>query len=278
MSFDAFILPGIPAPLFWCFVGIAILLQGISKSGFAGGLGILSVPMMLLVMPAEKVVASLLPILILCDFNAIYYHRNHCEWPQLRRIYPPCLIGILAGAALWWYIGRAGVDPYEDQLKRFVGVIAVLFACYIFAKETSMRFVRDHRAGPTTAWLAGISAGFTSTLAHAAGPIISLYMFSQSLGKTRFVGTVAWTFTAINLTKLPFYIAIGLIDWRILVFDVVLVPLIPVGSYLGLWMHDRVPERPFNWIVLVLTLLAGIQLVLNIPVVQIAIGWFTGLG
>jgi len=276
MNFPHYMLPGVPPLVFWLFVSAAVLLQGVSKSGFAGGLGILSVPLMLLVMPADKVVASLLPILILCDFNAIYFHRSNCEWPQLRRIYPPALLGIIAGAALWWYIGQAGVERYEAPLKRFVGIIAVLFACYIFAKETSMRWAAEHRAGPRAAWAAGIAAGFTSTLAHAAGPIISLYMFSQGMGKKRFVGTVAWTFTAINLTKLPLYLAVGMIDWSVLAFDAVLLPLVPLGSFLGLWMHDRVPERPFNWLVLVLTLVAGVQLVFNVPVVQWTLEWLAG--
>ncbi|MBI1320019.1 MAG: TSUP family transporter [Candidatus Hydrogenedens sp.] len=278
MNFDSYMLPGVPAALFWTLVSVAVLLQGISKSGFAGGLGILSVPLMLLVMPADRVVAALLPILILCDFNAIYFHRSNCDWPQLRRIYLPAIIGIVLGAAVWWYIGQAGVHQYEVPLKRFVGCIAVLFAGYIFAKETSMQWAAQHKAGPRAAWAAGISAGFTSTLAHAAGPIVSLYMFSQGLGKTRFVGTVAWTFTAINLTKLPFYLAVGMIDWRVLTFDAVLLPLIPLGSFLGLWMHDRVPERPFNWLVLALTLVAGVQLVFNVPVVQLALQALAGGG
>jgi len=58
---EGFFLPGIPASVFWLFVGTGILIQGISKSGFAGGVGILTIPLMVLVMPVDKVVASLLP-------------------------------------------------------------------------------------------------------------------------------------------------------------------------------------------------------------------------
>jgi hypothetical protein len=136
-----------------------------------------------------------------------------------------------------------------------------------------MAWVRDHQGGRATGIVAGVSAGFTSTIAHAAGPIVSLFVFSQGLGKTLFVGTVAWTFTLINLTKLPFYIGVGLIEFDVLRFDVLLIPLIPVGSYLGHWMHHRVSEKLFNRIILVLTLIAGVQFVFNIPLVQIGIQW-----
>jgi hypothetical protein len=191
-------------------------------------------------------------------------------------IYLPACGGIVLGALVWWWVGREGVERYSLPIKRFVGVIAILFALYILAKEASMRWVEDHRAGKKTALIAGVSAGFTSTIAHAAGPIVSLYMFSQGLGKSLFTGTVAWTFTLINLTKLPFYLGTGLIQTDVLRFDLYLIPLIPVGSYLGHWMHHRVSEKLFNRIILVLTLLAGIQLVFNIKVIQIVLEWMLG--
>ncbi len=94
--FDSFVLPGVPLPIFWVLVSIAIIIQGISKSGFAGGAGILSLPLMMLVMPVDKVAAALLPLLILCDFNAIYHHWHNKDWKPIRAIFIPALAGILA--------------------------------------------------------------------------------------------------------------------------------------------------------------------------------------
>lgn len=226
---------------------------------------------MMLVMPVDRVAASLLPLLILCDMNAIYHHRRNCIWKHVLRIYLPAIPGILMGAVVWWWIGQEGVENWGVAIKRFVGVIAVLFALYIAAKEASMAWVSRHTMGVKSGIAAGITAGFTSTIAHAAGPIVSLYLFSQSMGKTLFVGTVAWTFTLINLTKLPFYLGIGLIDFSVLRFDVLLIPLIPAGSWLGKWMHDKVPESIFNRIIMVLTIIAGIQLIFNINLIRMGL-------
>ena len=265
-----FVDPGVPRAVFWLFVGAAIVIQGISKSGFAGGAGILSLPLMLLVMPVDKVAATMLPLLILCDMNAIYIHRRNVVWRKVMAVYLPSIAGIFLGALVWWWIGREGVQQYAASIKRFVGVIAILFAVYIIGKETAMAWVERVRLGVRTGVVAGIAAGFTSTIAHAAGPIVSLYLFSQNLGKTLFVGTVAWTFTLINLTKLPFYVGVGLIRRDVLAFDLFLVWLIPIGSYLGRWMHHRVSESAFNRVILVLTLIAGVQLVCNVNLVRLA--------
>ena len=265
--FDAFMLPGVPFVLFWVFVGAAIIIQGISKSGFAGGAGILSLPLMMLVMPVELVPAVLLPLLILCDANAIYHHRMNCDWKHAMAIFVPSCVGILLGAAAWWYMGENGIGSWEAPLKRFVGVIAILFAIHIAIKEYALAWFERLKPGPVMAIGLGVSAGFTSTIAHAAGPIVSLYMFGQGMPKSLFVGTVAWTFTLINLTKLPFYIGVGLIDPGVLGFGAVLIPLIPIGSWLGHWMHHRIPESAFNRVILVLTLLAALQLLLNFNLV-----------
>ena len=261
--FAEFIEPGIPPLVFWIFVGLAIIVQGIGKSGFAGGVGVLTIPLMMLVMPVDKVVACLLPLLILLDFNAIYHHRYNKVWKRILEVYVPACFGILIGSAAWWWIGQGGVESYAVYIKRFVGVIAILFALYIFSKERAMAWASHCPTSEKTAWFVGLIAGFISTIAHAAGPIVSFYMFAQAMGKSLYVGTTAWTFTLINLTKLPFYIAIGLITSEILLFDLVLIWLIPIGSYLGKWMHDRISEKVFNRIIMVLVLLAGFQLIAN---------------
>lgn len=274
--FDSYINPEVPAAVFWLFVGFAILVQGISKSGFAGGAGILSLPLMMLVMPVEKVAATMLPLLILCDMNAIYHHRTNKVWSKIMQIYLPSIVGIALGALVWWKIGQKGVAEYSTLIKRFVGVIALVFAAYILCKEAAQNWIERFKPGVKTGCVAGVLAGFTSTIAHAAGPIVSLFMFAQGMGKTLFVGTVAWTFTLINLTKLPVYFYVGLIDVSVLKFDLVLVWLIPIGSFLGKWMHHRVSEKLFTRIIFVLITIAAIQLLFQINLITIILNKFFG--
>ena len=91
-------------------------------------------------------------------------------------------------------------------------------------------------------------------------------------GKSFFTGTVAWTFACINLSKLPSYAGLGLIDYSVLKFDLLLLPLIPLGSWIGKWMHHNVSERAFNWVIFVLTVLASVHLVFGVNLVSLALG------
>lgn len=88
--FSAFMEPGVPAIVFWVFVGLAIVIQGISKSGFAGGAGILSLPLMLLVMPVDKVAATLLPLLIPIGSWLGHWMHHRVSESQFNRV-----IGVL---------------------------------------------------------------------------------------------------------------------------------------------------------------------------------------
>ena len=99
--FSEFAMPGVPVALFWVFAGLGVLIQGVSKSGFAGGAGILSLPLMMLVMPSDKVAAVLLPLLVLCDLNAIYFHRHNKVWRVVIAIYIPAVLGTIIGGTVW---------------------------------------------------------------------------------------------------------------------------------------------------------------------------------
>lgn len=267
---EPFILPDTPVAVFWIFTGLAIIILGISKSGVSGA-AILALPLMMMVMPVDKVAATMLPLLILCDLNAIYHHRSNVVWKQVFAIFIPAILGIAIGTFIWWKVGQAGVDDYALGLKRFVGVIAIVFGLYILARESSMEWASRHKAGRVWAVIAGVSAGITTTLAHAAGPIVSLYLFSQSMGRTLFVGTMAWTFTLLNITKLPFYAAIGMIRADVLYFDLFLVPLIPLGSWMGKWILENISETVFNRVIMVLAILGGVQLLFNIQLIALAL-------
>lgn len=118
--FKDFILPGVSRLALWLLVSVGILIQGISKSGFAGGAGVLSLPLLMLVMPVQKVTAMLLPLLILCDMKAIYGYRDYKDWPVIRAVYIPSIAGIILGAGLVVkQTGRrAAIRPVPQGVRR----------------------------------------------------------------------------------------------------------------------------------------------------------------
>ncbi len=269
---DQLILPGTHPAVFWIFVVTGMVIQGIGKSGFAGGVGILTFPLLCLVMRVEKVAAIMLPMLCLFDLNAIYHFRVQKDLAKLARLVPFLLIGIAAGSVFWFAAGADDVIRYETPLKIFVGAIAILFAVYILARDRILKYMEGYTPGPAMMAAAGISAGITSTIAHAAGPIVGFYMYVQGMNKSLFVGTTAWTFTFINFAKLPTYTFAGLFDRTNLEMALILLPLVPIGSFIGKWLHDRISEALFNMVIMICVLVAGIQLVSGTNILLWAFG------
>jgi len=55
-------------------------------------------------------------------------------------------------------------------------------------------------------------------------------------------------FFVVNTAKVPSYLMLGWIDGQTFTFSALCFLLVPVGSLLGVWMHKRIPERPFTLI------------------------------
>lgn len=222
----------------WFVTAFAILLTGISKAGLGGALGGLAVPFMSMWISPRDAVAVVLPILIVMDMVGIRVWRGKAQWGDLRHLIPAALLGIGAGTLLFGVLS-------DRMVKLVLGLIAIAFA----ADRLLRRGNPAPRAGGGVprpfAWLCGATAGFTSTLAHAGGPPVMAYLLSRRLPKEAFVATSVFFFTAINLAKLPFYLGIGLFSRDTLLMSAMLLPLVPLGVWLGLHLLRRIPERPF---------------------------------
>lgn len=106
----------------------------------------------------------------------------------------------------------------------------------------------------------GLLGGFTTMVANAAGPVMSMYFYAMKLPVLTFLGTSAWYFAIVNIFKLPFSAGLGLITRETLVMDALLVPLVLIGAYVGAKVAKRIPQKVFENLVLVLTVASAIGL------------------
>ncbi len=238
-------------PVFYLAAVPAILLTGISKGGFAGGLGALGVPIMALATSPLEAAAVMLPILIVMDWVGLYAYRHTWHRAAVLTLLPGAVIGV----GLAW----AFADQVSDNhVRLMVGLIAVIFAANYWLTRTD----RPARAQPGKRlglfW--GATAGFTSFVAHAGGPPYQVYALGLKLDKTLYVGTSVWFFAALNLIKLGPYMAADILDTSRFATALVLLPLAPLGMWLGIRLHKIVPEGPFYRIAYILLFLAGLRL------------------
>ena len=107
-------------PWFYAAAIPAIILYGISKGGFGGGLGILAVPIMSLVISPVQAAAIMLPILCLMDLFGLWAYRFQWDPVNLRILIPAAVVGITIGTLLFSYLT-------PEIIKLLLGAIAVLF-------------------------------------------------------------------------------------------------------------------------------------------------------
>ncbi|MEE9405633.1 MAG: sulfite exporter TauE/SafE family protein [Algisphaera sp.] len=244
----------------WALTALAagVLVTGIAKSGFGGGIGILAVPLMAGAIHTDAVLGVMLPILIAADIAAVSQHRRFVEPRQLRRCLLGGLVGVVAGTVLLRVYQKA--SSFSALLSGTVGSVCLLLVAVQLWRFAGKRIPRLPDNRPTAVGVGGL-AGLVSTLAHAAGPVMSVYFLDQRMKKRQLVATLAVFFFALNLMKVPGYVALGVINIATLKASALLLPVVPLGALLGLWLHHKVPERPFTLLMYLGAAAAGTRMI-----------------
>lgn len=231
----------------WVLGLCCALVIGVGKTG-APGLGTLTAPLMVLTVGDARVAAAwTAPMLIVGDVFAVICWRRHAD--------ARTLLSLLPWAAVGMVLGGAALSLSEPVLRRTLGVLVLTMLALNILKRW-----RPHLQLGRNPSFYGIATGFSSTIANSAGPVWNLYLLMRRLPKERFVATGAWFFFAVNLAKLPIYSWHQLFSRASLTFDVLMVPAILVGALGGLWVIRRIPQRTFEWLVMVLTAVSAIVL------------------
>ncbi len=218
-------------PWFYAVAVPAVLLMGISKSGFGAGFGALAVPLMATVVTVPQAAAVMLPLLVVMDGFGLAALLRHCDRGLLRLLLPAGLLGTAIGTAAF------GVLPAR-MVGGVVGALTLVFLAIRVA------FPPRADAPPPPRWLGfllGTASGFTSFVAHAGGPPIGFFMLPLRLPPLVFTGTLAVFFAAINLSKWVPYAWLGLLDLRNFMTSLMLVPVAPLGVWLGVRVVKHVP-------------------------------------
>ena len=238
-------------PYFYAVSVPAVLMLGISKSGFGVGFGSLAVPVMALAVSVPQAAAILMPVLLLMDVLGMAAFRNNFNLPLIRFLVPLGLVGTLVGALLFKALDARLVAG-------LVGVSTLLFLAQ------RLLFPPRPDSLPPPKWLGAlltVTSGFTSFVSHAGGPPLSAYVIPLRLSPLHFTATMAFFFFVINLSKWIPYGLLGLLDLRNMATSLVLLPLAPLGVWIGVRMARRISPTLFYRLISVGMLLTGCKLV-----------------
>ena len=239
-------------------MALAALVIGISKTS-VGGLGAIAVAIFALVMPTKESTAAVLLLLIVGDVIAVLRYRQHADWKLLLSLLPWVLPGLALGA---WFLAR--VD--DTVLRRSIGVILGVMVVIQLAQRWRGRHTRDEPAEKmhwAMAGVAGTAAGFTTMTANAAGPVMTLYLLAAKVDKLKFIGTGAWYFLIVNLSKVPFSYGLGLFPASTLRLDLLLAPMVVVGAFIGIRLVRHISQQAFDQLALAASVVAAISLIVR---------------
>jgi len=232
---------------------LVALFIGMAKTG-VHGTGILAVPLLATVFGGQRSSGILLPILILGDIVGVIYYHRHASWKHLKLLFPWAAVGVILGTIV-------GSNINDHVFKIIMGTVILISVFIMIWIEQGGHQDRV----PTNKLFAngmGIVGGFTSMVGNLAGSVMGIYLLSTRLPKNAYIGTAAWFFIVVNCFKFPFHVFVWkTISVNTVLFDLLTLPVILLGAYLGVVIIRNFSEKNFRWFIIVMTLVAAIGMI-----------------
>lgn len=239
----------------WVALAICALMVGVSKTALPG-LATVPVTVAALLLPARSSTTVILILFLVGDIWAVSAYRQNVAWKTLLRLIPSVLIGVALGAL---FLGSVS----DSVMKKAIGIILLALTSFtvLVMRRTDPKTLRTRFGKPSTRWFYGTLGGFTTMTANSGGPAINLYFLASGFPVKRFIATQAWFFFVVNLIKVPFQIGVGLMTKNTVFLALSLIPFVLVGCWAGIKLADRIPQKAFDAIIIVLTFVTSLMLV-----------------
>ena len=238
----------------WLAILLASAITGMGKAGLRG-VDMLSVTLMAFVFGSKSSTGIVLPLLCMADIAAVWYYHRHAQWSHFRKLVPWMVIGILLGVWL-------GKDMNEMVFRKLMaGIILFTILIVLFMEYRKPSNVPHH---PLFVSSTGLAAGFTTMIGNLAGAFSNLYFLAMRMPKNDFIGTASWIFLCMNLFKLPFQVFFWKnITAHSLSVDLVLLPTLAIGFWIGLRIVGKIKEQQYRKLVILLTLAGSLLMLLK---------------
>lgn len=236
----------------WILLCLCGLLIGMAKTGISG-VGLMVVPILANAFGGRVSVGLLLPILIFADIMAVAWYNRHADWKHVLKLIPWALAGIIVASLV-------GKNISDLAFNRILAILVISGIAILLWQDLRSRKENI----PKSKWFAailGLVGGFATMMGNAAGPVMALYLLSMRLPKNTFIGTGAWFFFIVNVSKVPLHIW----SWKTITLesfalDLMMIPAIALGAVFGIWLVRYFPEKLYRLLVIATTLLSAILL------------------
>lgn len=234
---------------------VCALIIGMSKAGLSG-FGLVMVPLMALIFGAKPSTGVILPMLIAADIMAVIYYHRSAVWKYIIRILPWAAAGVIIALITGKMVNN---NQFRIVMMTVVWIMLILMILNDIKSKKGDKVPQNRLFGP----LLGLAGGFSTMIGNAAGPVFTLYFLSMRLPKKEFIGTGAWLYLIINTGKLPLQALVWKnITWNFLVLDLISIPFIALGIFIGIRIVKLLPENVYRYFVIITTLVTSVLLFL----------------
>ena len=219
----------------WLGIGVTVLIMGMSKGGFP--VSGITLPILVLIWPeqgeaARSAVSFMLPLLCVMDIVGVILYRGKPDWSHIKKLLPGTIAGITVASI--FFVSASSISFSDRSLKLVIGLLGLFFTFFqVYTRIKGTPASPSAAATHKRASVYGFSAGLTSTIAHAAGPVMQMYFLPTGLAKSQFAATTVYFFLFLNAIKLIPFALLGRFSKEQLVADLWRLPIIPFGVLIG---------------------------------------------
>lgn len=243
---------------------VAVVGSAVIKNGVGVGAGIFLLPFLSLILEPKVALGLGAPAMLISDIVGVRIYWLEWDKKELMLLVPFALLGVVLGALV--------VKATPNEIFKFwVGIFAIGVSAYNLykqkfgadSKKKGLETGITDKENKKLTSLFGFLGGAASTIIHAGGMIMSIYLLHRRKEKRAFVGTFILFFAIINTSKMVSYVGIGILSASTMLLVLALAPLIVVGGLTGNALNKRIPQETFRAIVLVIIFLIGVRLLMS---------------
>jgi len=211
-------------------IGVAFAVGSFVFAASGFGFGLVTVPLLGIVLPIKEAIALQLPYAYLVAFAAAWHYRAHLAWRAMWPLLAASIVALPLGVAALHYLP-------ERPMKYFLALFIVA--------AVALPFWRQLRS----AYLSGALSGFFQGAFTTGGPPAMLYLLGVSSDPRAVKGTNGLFFIFLYSATALLYAAVGVVGSADVARAAWFAPAVLGGGLAGYWAGSRLNLRQYRALV-----------------------------
>jgi uncharacterized membrane protein YfcA len=226
---------------------LVVLLAGMVAGMTGFGFALVAVPILMIVMPPRTVVPLIQLLSLGLQFLLLIECRRHLSMTRVWLLVLGSLVGTPAGTLLLLLMNA-------QTLRAITGIVVILGA---LALAVGWRWpVQNEKAASLPV---GVLSGTLAGSTGLGGPPVVLFFSNQGLEKHSFRANLVLYFACLNVVTVVSSLAAGLFTRQVLLHSVMLLPILVLGTFGGIYLANHVNQDRFRHVVTLVMILTGIS-------------------